>query len=66
MIKKETPIKELIEKHPETIEVLMGYGLNCINCQFSNCETLEEGLKIHGVDHEIDAILRDLNKVIKK
>jgi len=63
-ITKSTPIKELLEKHPAVVEVLMGYGLNCVNCHFSMYDTLESGLKIHGLDHEIDMILRDLNEVV--
>ena len=66
MIKKETLIKELIDKHPETIEVLRGYGLNCVGCPSAAHETLENGLKVHGMDHEIELVLRDLNKVIEK
>ena len=62
-IKKDTPIKELIKNHPETIEVLQGYGLNCVNCHFSAYDTIESGLKIHGLDHELEMILKDLNEV---
>ena len=64
IITKSTRIKKLIDEHPETVEVLMGYGLNCVNCHFSVYDTLESGLKIHGLDHEIEMILRDLNKVV--
>jgi len=66
MIKKDTIIKDLIDKHPETIEVLIGYGLSCVGCPSAVHETLENGLKIHGMDHEMSMILRDLNKVIEK
>jgi len=65
-ITKDTRIKELLDNHPEVIEVLMDYGLNCVNCHFSSQDTLESGLKIHGLDHEIEMILRDLNSVIEK
>ncbi|MBU1252398.1 MAG: DUF1858 domain-containing protein [Nanoarchaeota archaeon] len=65
-ILKSTPIKELIKNHPETIEVLLGYGLNCVNCRFSAYDTLESGLKIHGLEHELELILKDLNEVINK
>ncbi|MEM3092057.1 MAG: DUF1858 domain-containing protein [Candidatus Pacearchaeota archaeon] len=65
-ITKKTKINKLIKEHPEVIEVLIGYGLNCVNCHFSNADTLENGLKIHGLDHEIDMVLRDINMVLKK
>ena len=64
-ISKETPIKKLISENPEVVEVLMDYGLNCVNCHFSNYDTLESGLKIHGLDHEIEMILRALNMVVE-
>lgn len=60
----ETPINKLLKKHPESVDVLMSYGLNCVNCSFSSFDTLKNGLKIHGLDHEIEMILRDLNRVI--
>ncbi|MBU2503864.1 MAG: DUF1858 domain-containing protein, partial [Nanoarchaeota archaeon] len=59
-ITKETPIKKILDEHPETIEVLLGYGLNCVNCRFSAYDTLESGLKIHGLEHELELILKDL------
>ncbi|MEX0920024.1 MAG: DUF1858 domain-containing protein [Candidatus Pacearchaeota archaeon] len=63
-ITSETPIKKLLDSHPEVVEVLMDYGLNCVNCSFSSMDTLENGLKIHGLDHEMEMILRDLNRVV--
>ena len=65
-ITKKTLINEIIEKHPEVTEILMDYGLNCVGCHFSNHDTLETGLKIHGLDHEMKMILRDINKVVKE
>ena len=52
IITKETPIKELIDKHPEVVEILMGYGLHCVNCHFSEFDTLEDGALMHGIDDE--------------
>ncbi len=65
-ITKKTLINELIEKNPEVTEILMDYGLNCVGCHFSSHDTLETGLKIHGLDHEMEMILRDINKVVDK
>lgn len=65
-ITKEFPINKLLKEHPEVIDVLMSYGLNCVNCSFSHFDTLENGLKIHGLDHELEMILRDLNRVVNK
>ena len=65
-ITEKTPINEIIKKYPETREILMVYGLNCVGCSFSNEDTLETGLKIHGLEHEIKMILKDLNKIAEK
>jgi len=66
-ITKQTPIKVLIENHPETAEILMAYGLQCINCHFSEFDTLEDGAKIHGLsDEDIKMIIKDVNKVLKE
>ena len=66
-ITKQTPIKGLIENHPETAEILMEYGLQCVNCHFSEFDTLEDGAKIHGLSKEdIKMIIKDVNKVIRE
>ena len=64
-ITKQTPIKVLIENRPETAEILMAYGLQCINCHFSEFDTLEDGAKIHGLSEEdIKMIIKDVKKVV--
>ncbi len=65
-ITKEILMNELIAAYPEVTEILMDYGLNCVGCHFSSQDTLETGLKIHGLDHEINLILRDINRIISK
>ncbi len=58
------PIKKLLDDYPVVVEVLIDYGLNCVNCSFSSMDTLGNGLKIHGLDHEQEMILRDLNRIV--
>jgi len=66
-IKKNTLIGKIIENHPETISILMSYGLHCVGCRFSNSETLEEGAKKHGMDEKtIEMVIKDINKLIKQ
>lgn len=65
-ISKKTLINKLLEKHPETAEIMMAYGLHCIGCQFSEFDTLEDGARVHGMlDEEIAMMLKDVNKTIK-
>ncbi|HEA46535.1 MAG TPA: DUF1858 domain-containing protein [Candidatus Pacearchaeota archaeon] len=66
-ITKEILINELIEKYPEIAEILMGYGLHCAGCHFSNEDTLELGAKIHGLnDEDIEMIIKDVNAVVER
>ncbi len=65
-ITKNAFINDVIEKHPEVAEVLMGYGLNCAGCIFSNEDTIEAGAKIHGLNDEaIEMIIKDVNTIVK-
>lgn len=66
MIKKDMIIKEILDKYPETAKVFVKYGLRCVNCPMAAHETLEMGLKMHGMDHETERILKDLNEAVKK
>ncbi|PIO08691.1 disulfide oxidoreductase [Candidatus Pacearchaeota archaeon CG10_big_fil_rev_8_21_14_0_10_34_12] len=60
-------IDELVDKHPNVIPILMGYGLHCVGCAFSGMDTLENGAKIHGMPEEdFEMMLRDLNAVVSE
>ena len=64
-ITKTTLINGLLEKNPEAAEVLMAYGLHCVNCHFSDLDTLEDGATMHGIsDEEIGLMIKDVNKII--
>ncbi len=62
MITKDMIIKDIIESHPETLEVFFDYGISCVGCVNSYIETLEEGAKLHDID--VDELLIDLNEFI--
>jgi iron-sulfur cluster assembly protein len=68
-ITKEMMIKEIFlmfpEKAEELAEALSEYGVRCVSCCASAWETLEEGLKSHGMTNaEIDEIVANLNKIL--
>jgi hybrid cluster-associated redox disulfide protein len=66
-IDKTTLINDLLEKNPEAAEILMAYGLHCVNCHFSDFDTLEDGATMHGIsDEEIELMIKDVNKVVKE
>ena len=64
LISADMTISECISSYPETIPVLMKYGMHCIGCPMAMQETLEEGLSAHGL--EVDEVIDGLNKIVKK
>ncbi len=63
-ITKEMSIMEIIQKHPETMDVFMKHGLHCVGCAAARFETLEQGASAHGID--VDKFVKDLNSALKK
>lgn len=62
-ITKKTTFKEILEKKPEAIEIMMKYGLHCAGCHAAAFESVEEGAKAHGMNEkEIKKMLEELNK----
>ena len=58
---------DIMNEHPEVATVLMGYGLHCIGCHFSDIDTLESGARIHGMDDKtINMMVKDANLAIEK
>ena len=57
-------IQDIVSKYPQTLSIFFKYGLGCIGCHASSYESLAEGVMMHGI--ELDAILKDLNKLIAK
>ena len=63
-ITRNMKINEIIQKHPEVIPILAGYGLQCVGCHYSSLDTLESGAKTHGMPEElIDMIVKDANVI---
>lgn len=63
-ITKEMNIAEVVEKYPVAAKVLMQSGLGCIGCVASEFETLEEGLRAHGMD--VDQVIDKINNIMEK
>jgi len=54
---------EIMEKHPNSAEILFENGLHCIGCGMAMYETLEDGCKAHGMNKkQIDALIKKINK----
>jgi len=63
-IKKNMSIREVISKHPETVEVFLKEGLGCVGCGMAQMESIEQGAEMHGID--VDKLVEKLNKAVKK
>lgn len=61
-ITKEMSIMDIVQNHPETIEVFQKFGMGCIGCAAAHFENLEAGAKVHGID--IDAMVNAMNEII--
>ena len=67
IITKDMILMDIVNEYPETAPILMSYGLHCVGCSFSSFDTLENGIKIHGMDDEtFEMLLRDINITISK
>lgn len=63
-ISKSMSFSELINKHPESIEVLLENGMHCFGCAMASFETLEQGCVAHGLD--ANKIIKEINEKINK
>ena len=65
-INKNMMISEAISINPKVAELLLDKGVHCIGCGGLSFETLEMGLKVHGLSNkEIGALIKKMN-VIKE
>lgn len=55
-------IREIVQKYPETLEVLDRLGLGCAGCRAALFDSVEEGAKAHGIN--VESLLKSLNSVI--
>jgi len=61
----EMTIAEVLEKYPETAEVLAkNFHVGCLGCLMAEEETLAEGAEHHGADPE--KLIKELNEAIKE
>lgn len=61
-ITKDMGIMEIVQNHPETVEVFQKFGMGCIGCAAAHFENLEAGAKVHGID--IDAMVDAMNGLV--
>ncbi len=64
MITKDWSITDIVEKHPETVQVLLRHGMHCFGCMAASFENIEQGALAHGIDVEL--LMKDINGAIKQ
>jgi len=62
-IDKNINFSELLEKHPEAVEVLMNSGMHCIGCPAAMFESLEDGARAHGIP--VKNLVDEINKKLE-
>ena len=62
VIKKETPIHQVLNAYPETARFFSDLNMSCGGCFAVNFDTLENGAMMHGMD--VSIIIRKLNQYI--
>lgn len=59
IITKDMTIGEVVRQNPDSVEVLMSFGMGCVGCPSAQAETLEEAAMVHGLN--LDALMEKLN-----
>ena len=66
-VDKNMTLGQVIQKFPESAEIMMGYGLHCVGCHVAAWETIEAGAKAHGMNEKkIDKMVKEINEAINK
>ncbi|MBN2793896.1 MAG: DUF1858 domain-containing protein [Clostridia bacterium] len=63
-INKDLKIGQLVNGYPESIQVLMSFGMGCVGCPSAQAETLEEACFVHGF--KVDELLAALEEKVGK
>jgi hybrid cluster-associated redox disulfide protein len=64
LITRDILIGKLIEKYPQSSQVLLQHGFHCLGCMVSPYESLEAGAAVHGIP--LEKLLKDLNNLVKR
>jgi len=60
-------IAEVIELCPRSIGVMAKHGLQCAGCSVATYETLEEGMKAHGLsDKDIESLVKEIDNLVNE
>jgi len=51
-ITKDMTIGEVVRQNPESVQVLMNFGMGCVGCPSAQAETIAEAATVHGLNLE--------------
>lgn len=57
-----TLIGEIVNKYPDSVDVLLSVGMHCLGCPASQAESLEDACAVHGL--EAQPVIDELNAKI--
>lgn len=61
-----TNVAELIAEYPDSVEILIDYGIPCASCHFSSYDTLGDSFAEFGLEQEdIRDLLSELNELVE-
>ena len=63
LVNKKMSFGEIMNRYPETAEILMESGMHCFGCSMDMYETLEQGALMHGINP--DKLVEKINKKIE-
>mgnify|MGYP000170254080 CR=1 FL=1 len=61
-ITKDMTIGEVVRNFPQSVGVLMSFGMGCVGCPSAQAETLEEAAMVHGMN--LDELMNALNAAV--
>ncbi len=62
MITADMAIGDVLNQHPNTIQVFIKHGLGCIGCAVAQFENIRQGARAHGID--LGILMKDLNETV--
>ncbi len=66
-ISKDSILGDVVQRYPETAEIMLEYGLHCVGCFANQFDTVEQGALLHGMDEEeIEEMLDRVNEAVRE
>ena len=62
VITKYSLIGAVLQSYPDAAKCVKEMGMNCISCNMSPKETLEQACEVHG--HEVEVLIEKLDELI--